>query len=112
MREKIKLQPVIDPKPNPCLHCPDPPKIAPMDMHIAVGFGSAFLTANGDCVWDEQMANDDYEKCMTVADAEKLAAKEPHKDWMIHKHGPLHGEVYQRQGPKHWVCIEQDEGFA
>ena len=109
---EVKYEPAIQPNPNPCLHCPDPQAIAPMDMVIAVGFGSACLTKNGKLVWDEQRANGEWEKMLTVAQAEKLALRDPNADWRIEKHGPLHGETYQRQGPGKWVCIEQNQGFA
>jgi hypothetical protein len=117
MGKKVKYEPAIEPNPNPCLTCrahgANPQKVAPMDMRIAVGFGSAFLSKNGKEVWDEQRVKDgDWDKMLTVAQAEKMARRDPDADWRIHKHGPLHGEVYQRQGKDNWVCIEQDNGFA
>lgn len=108
----MKFEKAIEPKPNPCIHCPNPQKVAPMHMLIAVGFGSACVTKNGQLVWDEQRAHGNVEKMWTVKTAERHARKEPDADWRIQKHGPLHGETYQRQGENKWVCIEQNEGFA
>jgi hypothetical protein len=102
--------PTIKPSPNPCLHCPDPEAVLDMRHHIAVGFGSAYLEKDGKCLWDE--GNKEFDETMTVKQAEGIAAKDPDHDYRIHLHGPLHGEVYQRQGKARWVLIEKDEGFA
>lgn len=113
-RGAVKLLPVIQPKPNPCLHCPDPPKEMRLERVIAVGFGEAHLECDGRIIWSEMEAerkNPD-DDLMTFADAEKLAERQPKHDWRIVLHGPLHGETYQRQGPGKWLCIEQNEGFA
>lgn len=105
---KVKFLPAIEPKRNPCLHCPDPPAQAPMDKIIAVGFGSAVVTCDGKLIADGERAKD----YIRFKDAEKWAKKDPNHDWRVQLHGPLHGETYQRQGPGKWVCIEQNEGFA
>jgi hypothetical protein len=81
-------------------------------MEIQVGFGSAFVTKDDETVWDEQCAEYHDEKMWTVEDAEKAAVSDPDHDWRIHRHGPLHGEVFQRQGQNEWVCIESEQGFA
>lgn len=106
--------PTIDPKHNPCLHCPDPSKVLSPDHVIAVGFGDAHLECDGKILWDEnQMGDDaDWEDFMTCASAEQMAAADPDHDWRIVLHGPLHGETYQRQGVANWLCVEQNEGFA
>ena len=100
----------VEPKHNPCLHCPDPTRELSLDRHIAVGFGDAHLECDGRVIWSENHKTQDNP--ITVKYAEKLAAKEPKKDWRIVLFGPLHGEVYQRQGNKKWVCVETNEGFA
>jgi hypothetical protein len=108
-----KVEPLKEVRGNPCLICSahghDPQKIAPLDMIIAVGFGNACLTKNGKVIWDEQRAKGG--EYLTVRGAEKLALEDPDNDWRIEKHGPLHGETYQRHGKDEWVCIEQNEGF-
>ena len=93
-----------------CLTCSTACLEAPMDMVIAVGFGSAFVTKDKTTVYEEsKVENDEY---LTVGDIEKLAKTDPEHDWRIHKHGPLHGEVFQRHDEGKWVCIESDSGFA
>lgn len=93
-----------------CLNCTTAATVAPLDMIIAVGFGSAMVTKNGELIYDEQSVED--EKYWTVQDAENLAKLEPDCDWRIEKFGPLHGETFQRQGDANWVCIESNQGFA
>ena len=93
-----------------CLNCSTAAIVAPMDMIIAVGFGSAIVTKDGELIYDEQRIED--EKYWTVQDAENLAVKEPDCDWRIEKFGPLHGETFQRQGDGNWVCVESNKGFA
>lgn len=95
---------------NPCPHCPPILTQAPMEKLIAVGFGRAAITRDGEQILDgERPPNDEY---LTFADAETMAALEPDHDWRVILHGPLHGETYQRQGVEQWVCIERNEGFA
>jgi len=94
-----------------CLSCGAPHAIFPPEGHIAVGFGSAALTKDGEEVWCEQDA-DDFHGCMTGAQAEARALADPDHDWRINLNGPLSGRTYQRQGPGHWVLVKQDQGFA
>jgi hypothetical protein len=82
-----------------------------MDMVIAVGFGIAQAFRDSDLIYSEDPQGE-FEDAMTVAQLEKLAAAEPEHDWRIVKHGPLHGETFQRQGPALWVCVESNQGFA
>ena len=92
-----------------CLNCSTAAMVAPMAMVIAVGFGSAFVTKDDDCIYDESSCDCEY---WTVADAERLAAEDPDHDWRIVKWGPMHGETFQRHGQNEWVCVESNEGFA
>lgn len=94
-----------------CLNCSSAALKAPLDMLIAVGFGSAMVFKDKELVYDESRCKDDDE-LWTVADAEKLALEDPDHDWRIEKNAPLHGETFQRQGPGEWVCIESNQGFA
>ncbi len=95
-----------------CSCCSTACQVAHADMPIAVGFGSAIVTKDGECVYSER----EGEEIWTVADAERLAAAEPDHDWRIEKMGPLHGETFQRHATgEHagkWVCIESNPGFA
>lgn len=118
-------KPIIEGGPSECPYCPPIPTQAAMDKVIAVGFGGAVATRDGECVADgengllfvhgdstecrEPLRTDDW---LTFGDIEKLAVADPDHDWRIVLHGPLHGETYQRQGVAAWVCIERNEGFA
>lgn len=108
----FKKEPQIDSKDLcvGCLNCSTAALEAPMGMIIAVGFGSSYVMKDDECIYDEQLVKDG--NYWTVEDVEKLAEKEPDHDWRIKKHGPLHGETFQRHGPKKWVCIESNPGFA
>ena len=102
--------PSVDPGHNPCLHCPDPLPVLAMESIVAVGFGGAYLERDGRMALDgEDPKREDY---LTVQECEDVAAKDPDHDWRIVKFGPLHGEVYQRQGEAQWICIERNKGFA
>jgi hypothetical protein len=91
-----------------CMNCSTACLKAPMGMLVAVGFGMACVTKDGKCVWMEQQ-----DKPMKrVRYFEKLAKKEPDCDWRIIKHGPMHGETFQRQGKNNWICVESNNGFA
>ena len=94
-----------------CMCCGYQHEILPMEAIIAVGFGHASLTKNGETVYDEQNAEseDDY---LLVSEAEKTAAAEPLNDWRINLVAPLSERHYQRQGDKHWVLYEKGPGFA
>lgn len=102
--------PPIEPGHNPCLHCPDPLPVLDMRSVVAVGFGDAHLECDGRMILNgEDPKREEY---LTVQECETLAAKDPDHDWRIVKFGPLHGEVYQRQGDAQWICVERNEGFA
>ena len=75
---------------------------------IAVGFGFAALTRDGETIFQEDSSDDFH----TVGEAEDLAAADPDHDWRIVLHGPLRGSTYQRQGEMAWLLIEKNEGFA
>jgi hypothetical protein len=83
----------------------------PMDDVIAVGFGHAGLTRDGKEVYQEPQG-DDGEDPMTGAQAEAMAAENPHHDWQITLVAPLYDRTYQRQGIRKWVLIEKGPGFA
>lgn len=101
--------PALPGKGNPCLCCPPIPAKASMDKIIAVGFGSADVTRDGELVLDGEHSEDGW---ITFAHAEALAALDPDHDWRATLFGPLHGEVYQRHGPGEWMLVEKNEGFA
>jgi len=82
----------------------------PMQAVIAVGFGNAECWKGEECIWSE--CGQDFEECMTVEQAEELAAADPSHDWRIHLVAPLSERHYQRQGERLWVLYEKGEGFA
>ena len=94
-----------------CLNCSTAALEAPMDMVVAVGFGSATVTKDNELIYDENFW-DENKEYPTVLHFEKMAEKDPDHDWRIEKYGPLHNETFQRHGPKKWVCIESGPGFA
>lgn len=93
-----------------CLHCGGTEKVAPLDMIVAVGFGSACVTKGPEEVWSE-LGSDDQE-FHDVAHFEALAAADPDHDWQISLQGPLRGRTYQRHGVGRWVLVDSNEGFA
>lgn len=94
-----------------CLFCSTACQLAPMDMWIAVGFGSAWAQKDDETIYQENPHGEEDE-IMTVGELEAIAAKDPEHDWRFTKLGPLHGETFQRQGEGRWVCIESNMGFA
>lgn len=117
--------PPLPGRPNPCLCCPPIPGKACLTKIIAVGFGGATATRDGDCVADGEngllFVHGDSLECrepiqtedfIRFADIEKMAVADPDHDWRVQLHGPMHGEVYQRQGEGEWLLVEKDDGFA
>lgn len=100
-----------------CLCCSSAAKFAHIDNIIGVGFGDAYVTRDGECIYSEQnQVHEGKDDLWTVRDAEQMAAADPDHDWRITYVGALHGETYQRHksGPHagKWVCIQSDQGFA
>lgn len=83
----------------------------PLDARISVGFGTAMLLRNGQPVWMEDR-DYEYHECLTVKQAETMAAFYPEDDWRIHLVGPLSEFYYQRQGKEKWLMYERGQGFA
>lgn len=106
----VELMPAIEGgQPSPCLCCGSRESQLCPEARISVGFGMAALTKNGECVW---MEDDEWHECMTVAQAEELAAADPDHDWRIVLDGPLRGSTYQRHGEMQWVLVAKNQGFA
>lgn len=94
-----------------CLHCGYQYDIAPKEMLIAVGFGEATVTKNGEEIYNEMLIMNE-EELWTLEDAEKEALKDEDNDWRIHLVAPLSERHYQRQGKDNWVLYEKGQGFA
>jgi hypothetical protein len=92
--------------------CSSVAEVAHMDMGIAVGFGMATVTRDGELVHDGEREYSQGREPWTVADAEKAAAADPDHDWQIELYGPLHGETYQRHEAGRWVLVRSNQGFA
>jgi len=80
------------------------------DRTIAVGFGTAGYSRDGETLWNENGQPED--EFPTVQQVEELAAKDPDHDWRIFFFAPLYDAEYQRQGEGKWVLIKKGEGFA
>lgn len=81
-----------------------------MDRTIAVGFGTAGYSKDGETLWNENGQPED--EFPTVQLVEELAAKDPDHDWRIFFFAPLYDAEYQRQGEGKWILIKKGEGFA
>lgn len=95
-----------------CSKCSTACLRAPMEMLICVGFGYAYVSSDGIRVYDGEQDLVDGNEPKTVGEIEEMAKADPNHDWRIVKHGPLHGETFQRHGDWEWVCVESNEGFA
>lgn len=87
-----------------------------MERTIAVGFGSAGYSRDGEELWneneidvDDESTDDDYH---TVGYVESVAKLQPDHDWRIYFFAPLYEAEYQRQGDGHWVLVRKGDGFA
>jgi hypothetical protein len=92
-----------------CLNCPPVERIAPMDMLIAVGFGSAEVLRGKKVVFSEGPNDEDFH---TLAEFEEMAKQDPDHDWRVILDAPLRSREYQRQGDGKWVLIKSGMGFA
>ena len=108
----VKMEPYEGKIYQGCLNCPPVQRLAPMDMVIAVGFGSATLTKDGQVVYSEPQRSCEEDEFWTVAMAEAEALKDPDHDWRITMFAPLRDREYQRHGPGQWVLIASGMGFA
>lgn len=86
-------------------------KTLPPTALIAVGFGSAEVTCDGETVYSEPDNANSWDDFWTCADAE-IAAMNREGDWRIMMHAPLWSATYQRKSPGRWVMIESGNGFA
>lgn len=105
----VKLLPVIEGGHFcGCLSCGPMKTQLCRDNLIAVGFGSAHLSRDGEIVLDENDSGEFH----TVGEAEDLAAADPDHDWRIVLNGPMRGSTYQRQGEMAWLLVAKNQGFA
>jgi hypothetical protein len=91
-------------------HWEVPDRCLAPEAPIGVGLGYAALTRDGETVYEE----DCKAQCdpMTVAQAERLAQREPDRDWRIHLVALLEDRHYRRQGAGRWVIYERGYGLS
>ena len=106
-----KLPPVATDKiHHGCLNCGGTAEIAPLDMWVCVGFGSAQVTKGDEVIYQEDPNSE--EEPPTLQKFEDIAKADPDHDWRCHIIGPLREREYQRQGEGHWVLVGSGMGFA
>ena len=84
-------------------HC-----LAP-EASIGVGISYAALTRDGEAVYEEDGEQRDL---MTVGQAERLAEREPDRDWRIHLVAQLEDRHYRRERAGLWVLYERGYGMS
>ena len=80
------------------------------EASIGVGIGYAALTRDGETVYEENGRQ--QRDSMTVAQAERLAQREPERDWRIHLVAQLENRHYRREGAGLWVLYERGYGMS
>jgi len=81
----------------------------PPEATIGVGTGYAALTRDGEAVYEE---GTDESEPMTVAQAERLAQREPSHEWRIHLVALLEDRHYRREAAGRWVIYERGYGLS
>jgi hypothetical protein len=79
-----------------------------LDAQLAVGVGYAALTRDGVPVYEAECFA--LEDVWTVRDAERLAARDPARDWRIHPVALRDERHYRRTTDGRWVLYERGYG--
>jgi hypothetical protein len=87
-----------------------PDRFLAPEAAIGVGIGYAALTRDGETVYEEDHAK--QRDPMTVAQAERLARREPDREWRIHLVAQLEDRHYRREGAGRWVIYERGYGMS
>lgn len=82
----------------------------PLDAGIGVAVGYAALTCDGRPVYEQE--HGDLETCMSLAQAERLAAAAPQREWKIHLIGLLDERHYRRTGEGSWKLYRRGYGLS
>jgi len=85
-------------------------ELLPLDAQLAVGAGYAALTRDGVPVYETACFA--LEDVWSVRDAERLAAREPGRDWRIHLVALRDERHYRRSGDGHWVLYGRGYGLS
>ena len=86
--------------------------LAPLSTMTAVGFGEAYISKNGEIIFDGEEYLDTHPEAKPLEEFEQLAQLEPEADWRLVLNAPLWNITFQRQGKEKWVCIDSGIGFA
>lgn len=86
-------------------------EIAPMSFAISTALGEAYITKDSEIVY-KYCYKIEEDEVKTLQEFENIAALEPDCDWRFVHTTPLHGETFQRQGDRLWLCVESNMGFA
>ena len=105
-------KPAIEGGTKPCLCCGAIHDTLPPDALIAVGFGLANATRDGEIVYAEPLGDYEESDLKSCTDIEEMAAADPDHDWQISFFAPFYESVYQRHSAGHWVLIHKGMGFA
>jgi HD superfamily phosphodiesterase len=84
--------------------------LLPLDAQLAVGAGYAALTRDGVPVYEAECFA--LEDVWTVRDAERLAAREPARDWCIHLVALRDERHYRRTADGRWVLYRRGYGLS
>jgi len=84
--------------------------LLPPEAALAVGAGYAALTRDGVPVYEAECFA--LEDVWTVRDAERLAAREPARDWRIHLVALRDERHYRRSADGRWVLYERGYGLS
>lgn len=87
-----------------------PDRFLALEAAIGVGIGYAALTRDGEAVYEEDVTG--QRDPMTVTQAERLAQREPDRDWRIHLVAQLEDRHYRREGTGVWVIYERGYGMS
>jgi hypothetical protein len=87
-----------------------PDRFLAPEAPIGVGIGYAALTRDGETVYEEGRTG--QREPMTVAQAERLARREPEREWRIHLVAQLEDRHYRREGAGRWVIYERGYGMS
>jgi hypothetical protein len=96
--------------------------VFPMEGMLAVGFGEAKVTRDGEVVYSEMAVtrkhenehgeDGDWPPFWHGHDAESAALADPDHDWQITINGPLSGGIWKRMAPGVWKLQQDLGGFA
>lgn len=92
-----------------CGSCAPVDCVAPLDMIIAVGFGTAQITKDNEIIFMEGYNDEDFRK---LQEFEDMAKADPDHDWRALLVAPLREREYQRHDDDRWVLVHSGEGFA